>query len=125
MLRSILSVLAGFFVWSALWLAANQAFRAITPGSFHEDGSVEGSGVLLMILAWSVVCSVAAGWVTGTVAKANPVKHATWLGVVQVLVGIAVQMGYWEVIPLWYHLCFLALLLPGHVVGGWMKAGKR
>jgi uncharacterized protein (DUF983 family) len=34
------------------------------------------------------------------------------------LVGIFVQMGIWDKIPLWYHLAFWILLIPMTIIGG-------
>ncbi|HEY5646107.1 MAG TPA: hypothetical protein VIS76_09210 [Pseudomonadales bacterium] len=32
-------------------------------------------------------------------------------------VGVAVQSGFWETLPLWWNLTFLAMLLPMCVIG--------
>jgi len=125
MLRRILSVLIGVVVWSALWLGANAGLAAATPDSFEEDGSTESKGILLALLACSVVFSLVSGCVTATVGKEKPVGNAFVLGVVLLAIGIPVQMGYWEVMPQWYHFSFLGLLLPASVIGGWRRAAKK
>ena len=67
MLRSIGSVVAGFGLWTVLWLASNAGLAAGLPDAFREDGSVESSGVLMVILVLSVLFSIAAGYVTAVV----------------------------------------------------------
>ena len=127
MLRSIGSVVAGFCLWTVLWLASNAGLTAGLPGTFREDGSVESGGVLMVILALSVVFSIAAGYATAGLARTAPMKHVLALGLLQLVVGIFVQSQYWTVMPLWYHLAFLALLIPGIFVGGSIRvalAGK-
>ena len=52
------------------------------------------------------------------VAKRKQVAHGVALGLALLAVGIAVQAGYWDVLPIWYHLIFLALLLPMAALGG-------
>jgi hypothetical protein len=34
------------------------------------------------------------------------------------VLGIGFEVSYWAMLPVWYHLAFLALLIPGNVVGG-------
>ena len=117
MIRSILAVLAGMAVWAALWLGSNQAFLAAMPDAFREDGMPLGEGLYWIYLLDSVVLSVLAGWVTGRLAGRRPLAHGLALGLAQLAIGIAVQASVWDQMPLWYHLAFLALLIPANVVG--------
>ena len=34
------------------------------------------------------------------------------------LTGVGVQLGVWPLMPVWYHLLFLALIVPVAVFGG-------
>ena len=122
--RSIMAVMAGTTLWTILWLGSN-AGLAIFPGQIVADQYIGHGGVLTTLLAMSVGYSVLAGYATGTVARANLVGHGLALGVLQLAVGIFVQAQYWELIPLWYHLPFLALLLPGNVYGAWLRETAR
>ena len=117
MIRSILSVLAGFALWTVLSLASNAALAAAVPGAFREDGSTDSVGMLLLILVLSVVFSVIAGYVTALLAREKTKQHALALGLALLAVGIFVQIQYWDVMPVWYHLSFLALLVPGVLLG--------
>ena len=76
----------------------------------------------LALLGLSIVCSIASGYATALVARQNGVVRATALGVVLLAVGIAVQAGSWELLPVWYHLTFLVALLPAAVLGGRLRA---
>jgi len=40
------------------------------------------------------------------------------------IVGVIVQMGVWDKIPLWYHLTFWILLVPMTVLGGRLRSEK-
>jgi hypothetical protein len=51
-------------------------------------------------------------------------KPAFALGIVQLVIGIFVQTMYWHVIPTWYHLTFLALLIPGILLGARMRSSR-
>lgn len=120
--RTILSVLGGFVAWTGLWLSLNAAAAAVHPESFAEDGSTAELPLLVMFLAGSAVFSVISGWLTAWGSLERPVWHSVLLGFLLLVVGIGVQSMYWQVMPLWYHLIFLALLLPGATLGGWIRA---
>jgi hypothetical protein len=107
-----------------LWLAANGILTAVMPGQFNEDGSTGSVGVLLLILASSVVCSVASGYLTAVISKTSAMRHATILGIVLLAVGIMVQLQWWDKLPLWYHLSFMVLLLPATVYGARLRATR-
>ena len=125
MIKSILAILAGFAAWSVLWLAGNAALGALFPAQFDAQGFTRSAAILVTVLATSVVESLIAGYLTALVARRAPVKHALVLGLIQLGIGIAVQASVWERIPVWYHLSFLALLLPAHVMGGILRAERR
>ena len=124
MIKSILSVLAGAVVWSLLWFALYGVLMAI-PGAVHADGSIHSVPVLLLILISSVVMSVLAGYLTARLAPSSPIAHGVALGVLQLTLGIYFQTQSWSLVPIWYHLSFLALLLPGNVYGAWLFTQRR
>ena len=117
MVRNILSVLAGFAVWTILWLASNAAIAAAVPGAFGEDGATDNVGILVLFLVLNVVFSVVAGFLCVRLAREKPMRLAWILGVLLLVVGIFVQIQFWDVMPVWYHLIFLALLIPGVLLG--------
>ena len=112
MVRSIASIIAGFTVWTLLWLLINQVLLAVAGAHFKADGSTDHTGLLLVVLAASVIFSVSAGWLTIKIAQRRPVAHTLALGLLLLAVGIVVQLQYWSSVPIWYHLAFLALLVP-------------
>jgi hypothetical protein len=117
------SVVLGFVLWSILWVVYRAVLTAVSPTSFNPDGSAASAGVLVFFLIWSVLISIASGWITSKVAAARARTAAWALGIVLLLVGIAVQGAYWDLMPLWYHVCFLALLIPGVLVGHRLQGG--
>ena len=124
MSRSILSVIGGFVLWTVLWLSSNGTLTAIMPRQFRADGSTENSVILALMLAMSVVFSIAAGYVAVLIARRSEMRHAWALGILQLVVGIFVQSQYWSVMPVWYHVIFLALLLPGILAGAKLRASR-
>ena len=73
---------------------------------------------LLAYLLLSVVASLAAGVATAKLAPRLPMRHVWILAALLLATGIPVQMTSWELLPAWYHLMFLAALVPVTVLGG-------
>ena len=121
MLRSVLAVIGGFLLWSLVWVASNQLVIALFPRHVKDDGGIDQPAVLLMLITVSLALSFLSGYLVAVWARRKEVPHAAVLGAVLLAVGVFVQVQYWEVMPLWYHLCFLGLLLPGAALGGWLR----
>jgi hypothetical protein len=117
-------VLAGFVVWTVLYLGSNQGVAAAFADRFAEDGSTQDPAALLLVLLASAVASFAGGWVTAAVAPRARLQHGLVLAGINLLVGIAVQAGYWSVLPLWFHTAFLGLLVPVIALGAWVRARR-
>ncbi len=118
--RSMLAVVAGAVLWAVLWLGSNSALAAMFPEIVVADQYLGHVGMLLTFLALSVVFSVLAGLATGLIDRGRAVRHGIALGVLQLALGIGFEMSYWPLLPVWYHLTFLALLLPANVSGAWL-----
>jgi MFS family permease len=121
-MRTVLAIVAGFAVWSVLWLAANTAVTSISPDSFSDAGVTQSPGILLVFLAASLVCSLASGYTAGKIAPGAARRNALLLGVVLLAVGIFVESQYWSLVPLWYHGIFLIALIPVTLAGSRMAA---
>jgi len=118
-MRNLLALLAGYALWTALWLGGDVAARVLWPDAYPADfpeTPMSATTPLVATLALSVVCSLAGGRLTGTVAKR---RGPVWiLALLLLATGIGVQASAWSALPLWYHLPFLALLVPVTLLGG-------
>lgn len=120
MLMNILAVIAGFALWSILWLGGNPLVARLFPGALKEDGSLRHPGALVALLVFAALVSVAAGYVVPLVSAGANLPLI--LGAILLLVGILVQRQYWALMPVWYHLIFLALLVPATLYGASLAA---
>ncbi len=84
---------------------------------------MRGAGVLLASSVLSVIASSAAsGYRTTVIAQDPSITPGLIRGVILLIVGILVQRSAWNLfMPLWYHLVFLGLLIPGSVLGWWLR----
>ncbi|MFK7804228.1 MAG: hypothetical protein AB8G95_21520 [Anaerolineae bacterium] len=120
MLRSISAVVAGFFLWTVLWLGSNSLLSIVTPGSYNEDGSTDSALLLMVILLLSVIFSVISGSTTEKILVEEIAWPAWALGIALLAVGLLVQISFWAQFPLWYNILFLVLLIPAVLMGARM-----
>jgi hypothetical protein len=121
MIRSILSVITGIVVWGLLWFAANMGIARLFSDKFDENMITTDPGVLGIVIVISFGLSVLAGVLCAAIARRAMMKHVLILGVIQLGIGIMVQSGVWDQMPQWYHLIFLTLVIPGHLLGGKLR----
>lgn len=121
--RIALGVIAGAVVWAVLWLGGTMAAQAAFPDLLDPHQRLAHVGALLGYISYSVVLSVLAGAVAAMVAKGGPAMRAVWiLAILQLALGVIFEVSAWNLLPVWYHLVFLALIVPATVYGGRLKA---
>lgn len=80
--------------------------------------------MLLAFIGYSVLLSLLAGFVTAWAAGDRPMPVVWALAALQLGLGIVAEVSYWELMPVWYHLVFLALVVPATVAGGMLHVGR-
>jgi hypothetical protein len=122
--RAVLAVVAGAAVWAALWIGGTQAAQAVFPSIFAKGQPVTHIGALLGLILYSLPLSILAGYVTAAVAARNPMPVVWALAVVQLIFGIIAETSAWNLTPVWYHVVFLALVVPATVYGGLIRVRR-
>ena len=121
MFRTVGAIIAGNFIWTALWLALNALLRR--QGLLPEDPTQPARHApgLLALLVGSVVLSAAVGWITTAIAGGKSYAAAMILALIHLGLGIFFQAQAWQLMPLWYHVPFLVLILPATLLGAWFR----
>lgn len=125
MMRAVIGAIVGYAVWSGLWLLGNsvcfaEAARVVEAGEPFTEGAALGG-----VIGLSVLCSLAAGLAAAPVAGSRARGAVLGMAVLLLLTGIAVQAGVWNLMPVWYHLTFLALIVPVAIFGGRIAGSGR
>lgn len=135
MLRIILGVIAGFIVWSILWVGLGAVLSAISPDWYGKILNEFNAAVaartpytldwkiVVWLLVQSVIVSLLSGFIAALIAKES-VKSTLLLGILLLLFGVFVQAAHWNYLPLWYHIPFLLLLIPMSFLGGKLRQSK-
>jgi len=121
MRRGIASVLVGLVAWFCVATMVNLALRVSWPDyAAVEKLMVFTLGMQVARLLTGALASLGAGFAAVVVAKgsATPVRV---LAVLLLLLFIPVHYALWDKFPIWYHVVFLASLIPVTLLGG---AGK-
>jgi MFS family permease len=133
MLRIILGVVAGFIVWSIMWVGLDALMAAISPNWFgrifnefqnavnQNEPFMSPVSVSAYLIFQSVLCSLISGFTASAIAKENR-KSTLALGVLLLVTGVFVEAYHWNYFPVWYHVLFLLLLIPMTVLGGRLRA---
>jgi hypothetical protein len=117
MLRQGFAVVIGFAIWSAIWLACNELLVELHALPHSGNTPIQEAAPLLALLVSAAIASLAAGYATAMVNASASTRPVLVLGALLVIVGVAVQSNFLDLMPLWYHVAFLALLLPVCLVG--------
>ena len=105
----------------AAWLIAGATSAALAPGAYNEDGTINSAAVFLVFLVLSFAFSVGSGFLTAIVARARSMMPGWALGVSLLAFGLFVQILNWDAEPLWYHIPFLGMLVPGAALGARLR----
>ena len=125
MIRNLASTMTGYVLWTVIYLGGQGAVRNGFPDLHDEAGGTTAVPVLLLYLAISFAASLVAGFLTAKMALPPRWRPVWILAGLLLATGIPVQLGYWDQLPIWYHLVFLAALVPLTLLGGrWAGAGK-
>jgi hypothetical protein len=116
MVRVILGVIVGFALWSLLWLGTHWVLFADEAIAVSKGEPLTRIGPLLGMVGVSIICSLAAGACTGAIARS---RKPVWAqAFILLAVGAPIQASAWNLMPIWYHATFLALLVPATLLGG-------
>lgn len=122
MIRKIIAVIAGFLAYGFLSvsLTSLQA-KVLFTTHFSDELMTDHAGILLLNLVLSFGYSVASGFICALVARQPARGPVNALAGLQLVTGILVQAGYWNDMPLWYHLPFLLAIVPFVLLGARLR----
>lgn len=122
MTRGIVAIIAAPIVWGLVRVPANQLILSFFP---ETDAGNFSTTVLIVSVVASFVYSIIAGMAATLLAPQGFSRIGLYAGLAVLLVGLGVQIGSWSMFPVWYHLVFLAALLPLCWVGSLLARKLR
>ena len=117
MRRKIAGVVCGLVAWIVVATILNWLMRLGWPGYAEAEAPMTFTlPMLLGRLAVGGLASVAAGAVLAWIAKRDG-SAAIVLGIVLTVMFLPVHYQLWDKFPAWYHVVFVASLLPLALLG--------
>jgi hypothetical protein len=117
-LKSILAVLAGFLTVVLLSVATDAILESA--GIFPEQGLFV-TWMLVLAFAYRTIYNVLGGYVTASIAPANPLRHAIILGCLGTVGGIAGTIVGWDLSQHWYPIALAVEAVPTCWLGGKLR----
>jgi hypothetical protein len=117
MIRALAAITAGFFAWKAVVWLATLAGRIIWPAyALVEQQRNFSLDMLLTRLGVGVVATLVFGAVVAWVARGSQ-KTVRAIVAVWLLYSMVDHIIVWPQFPVWYHLLYLALIVPLAMLG--------
>ena len=122
MMRAILGVIAGYAAWTVLWLGGNALLFGEASRVLGEGQAFTTAGTLAGVIVLSIACSIVAGLTAAKMAASRAAGAVIVMALLLLATGIGVQLGVWSLMPVWYHLAFLVLIVPVTIASGRLGA---
>lgn len=132
MVRVILGIVAGFIAWSILWIGSDQVLAMLSPGwygahqaaferaMFNRSEFTPDTTILFLHIVRNAIISIMSGFLAAVIANGNR-NASVGLGILLLAFGAFVEAMAWNYLPIWYHIIFLAILIPFTILGGRLK----
>ncbi|GJM09829.1 MAG: hypothetical protein DHS20C11_21050 [Lysobacteraceae bacterium] len=105
-------------VWTILWVSGTAGTAALFPDDVVEGQALTNVAILVWFITFGSLLSILAGFLTARLAPSKPMRLVWILALIQLALGLYFEISYWELMPVWYHLVFLALIVPTTLLGG-------
>jgi hypothetical protein len=117
--RSTVAVLLGFFTCAMLSLGTDQILHVLKVYPPWGEPMWD-PGLNFLALAYRCVYTVAAGYITATLAPRNPMRHVWVLGFIGLVMSVAgvIATSGMDLGPRWYPITLAVTSLPCVWLGG-------
>lgn len=120
-LRSILSVLSAPILYGVLCVPVLSVLYAQFPDLVNEQGGTQSVPLLIGTELFQLLILTACGYVVARVAPWHLRHHVVIASIVMLVIGVSVQLSFWESLPVWHHYVFFACILGGMYLGGFIR----
>jgi hypothetical protein len=120
-LRSILSVVSAPILYGVLCVPLLGVLYAQFPDLVNAQGGTSNVPLLLGTEVFQLFIITICGYVVARVAPWHLRHHVVIATVLMLLIGVSVQLSFWEAVPVWHHFVFFACIVIGMHLGGHIR----
>jgi hypothetical protein len=131
MLRFVCGIIAGFFLWLSVWFGNEAILSALWPkfnaqqqafqDALDKGGAFQPETIFLLTHVVSgAIAALLSGFLTSLIAGENK-RSPLIVGLLLTTLGVLKAVLSWQLVPVWYHLTFTAMLLPLALVGARLR----
>ena len=91
----------------------------------NEQGGTDHVGLILASETIQFIVLVICGYLAALTAGREEMKHGLAVAAVMLGIGIAVQLSFWESMPVWHHFVFFACILVGIILGARLRLRQK
>ena len=117
--RLILGIIAAPVLWGVISIPINLGLAA-----FYGEGAAAPpypTSYLIIALVLSAGYGLFSGYGAAWIAGTSERKLSVGAGIALLIVGLGVQISAWDAIPVWWHVIFLAMLVPVCMYGASLR----
>ncbi|TNF84863.1 MAG: hypothetical protein EP301_10735 [Gammaproteobacteria bacterium] len=119
MVRLILGIIAAPVLWGVISVPINLGLASLYGDTAAAPPFPTSYLVIALVLSvgYGLFAGYGAAWIAGT----NERKLSLGAGIALLIFGLGVQIGNWDAIPIWWHIIFLAMLVPVCMYGASLR----
>lgn len=120
-LRSIASVLSAPLLYGVLCVPLLGLFYGQFPELINEQGGTRNVPLLLGTEVFQFLILTLCGYVVSVLAPRNHHHHVVIATLVMLLIGVSVQLSFWDAVPVWHHFVFFTCIVVGMHLGSLVR----
>ena len=119
--RSVLSVLSAPVLYGVLCVPVLALLYAQFPDVVNEQGGTHSLPLLVVTELFQLLVITLCGYTVARLAPWHLRHHVVVATVVMLVIGVSVQLSFWESVPVWHHYVFFACIVAGMHLGGYLR----
>ncbi len=120
-LRSIASVLSAPLLYGVLCVPLVTLFYGQFPELINEQGGTRNVPLLLGTEVLQFLVLFLCGYVVSILAPRHHHHHVVIATLVMLLIGVSVQLSFWDAVPTWHHFVFFGSIIVAMHLGSLVR----
>ena len=121
-IRSVASVLSAPLLVGFICVPLVGLLYGRYPELLNDRGGTAHVPLLLATELLQLLVLILCGYVVALLAPGHIRHHVVLATVLMMVIGVSVQLGFWEAVPVWHHFVFFGCIVGGIYLGAMIRA---